>query len=170
MNETAIYQKALRIADFRLSIMRGLLEAKLSASRDEWQGLEPSDYASLILELKKNRIKTDGECQALYDKLFDTVQKYGAKKTYEALKKQVGDGTNDSRMDTVFDDGELDSVVDRLSSPDRPWNNLRRLPANADNAYEFERFYNIGMWWDISGAIKDLLSLKKYGRLENTAN
>jgi len=38
--------------------MPDVLKTRLEAVKDVWQGLEPSDYASLIAGLKKHHIKS----------------------------------------------------------------------------------------------------------------
>jgi hypothetical protein len=164
--DAPIYQKALRIVEYRLSVMSDVLKARLDEVKDVWQGLEPSDYASLILELIKHGIKTEQECRALYDRLLEIVKEYGTTQTYDALAKQIGDGTGDRRMDEVTEPDDLDALIDKLSSGDQPWNNEGRLRDGEDNSQKYAQMYNIGMWWAIMGVISDLKILKAHNRLE----
>jgi hypothetical protein len=164
--DAAIYQKARRIVEYRLSVMEDILKTRLESDKNEWQGIEPSDYASLILELKKHHIKTAQECRALYDSLLDIVKTYGTAHTYDAIAKQIGDDTSDSRMDDISEPEALDALIDKLSGDNQSWNNYGRLLNGEDNAQKYAQMYNIGMWWAIKDAIRDLKILKTYGRIE----
>lgn len=164
--DSEIYQKATRIAEYRLSVMPEILKSRLEAAKDIWQGLEPSDYASLILELKKHHIKSERECRELYDRLLNIVQEYGTAQTYERLSKQIGDGMGISRMDEIAEDDDLDAVVDKLGGDGQPWNSNGRLCDGEDNSKKYAQMFNIGsLWWPIKDAIHDLKILKMNGRL-----
>jgi len=162
--DSEIYKKALRIAEYRLSVMPDVLKTRLEESKDIWQGLEPSDYASLITELKKHHIKTDLECRALYERLLDIVREHGTAQTYDRIAKQIGDGVV-NWLDTSKEADDLDALVDKLSDGCQPWNSNGRLRDGEDNAQKYSRMFHIGMWWEIKEAMNDLKLLKTNGRL-----
>ena len=94
------------------------------------------------------------------------VKEYGTVQTYEMLSKQIGDGTSNSRMDEIKTSDDLDAIVDKLSNDGQIWNNEGRLRDGEDKSQKYAQIFNIGIWWEIGGAIRDLKTLKDHGRLE----
>ena len=162
--DSRIYQKALNIAGYRLSVMRETLAARLDGSDDIWQGLEPSDYASLIHSLDKHRIKTAPECRALYNQLLEIVKEFGSDQIYETTAKKI-DNIDAGQSGRALAPDELDAIIDKLCDGERLWNNGARLREGEDNSKKFAAVYNVGMWWVITDAINDLKILKSHGRL-----
>lgn len=165
--DSEIYKKALRIAEYRLSVMPEVLKTRLEAVKDMWQGLEPSDYASLIAGLKKHHIKSEQECRELYDRLLDVVKEYGTVQTYDMVAKQISKDMSVSRLDEIEENDDLDAIIDKLSDGSQPWNSNGRLCDGEENAQKYAQMFNIGfLWWPIKDAIQSLKILKAHGRLE----
>ena len=166
--DSAIYKKAVRIAEYRFSIMEDILKTRLDEAKDEWQGLEPSDYASLIIELKRHCIKTEQECRTLSDRLLSFIKTHGTAHTYDMIEKQIKKGMSTANAYEIVYTDDLDALIDKLSGDDQPWNNKGRLLDGEDNSQKYAQMYNIGMWWAIMGAISDLKVLKSHDRLERS--
>lgn len=151
-----MYQKALKIVDYRLSIMPRLKEYLAWNQSEEWQGLEPCDWLALIRAAERFGIKTPAECQALREELLGIVKAHGLPRTYENLLKSMRPGGEPTPE-------ELDDMIDRLA--EGPWHEggLRC----DDPPKKMEEMCSINyLWWPIKGAISDLQVLKQHGRLE----
>ena len=164
--DSAIYKKAIRIATYRLSVMRDVLKNSLGASDDIWQGLEPSDYASLIYELGKHGIYTEQECEDMYNRLLTIVKEYGTSRTYEMIAGQINEKKiNDNKVDAIEADS-LDALVDKLGDENQPWFHYGRLRDGEEPTEKYLKLFHIGsLWWPIKDAINSLKTLKANGRL-----
>jgi len=149
-------EKALKIIDHRLSILPNVEQYLLWHQSREWQGLGPSEFADIIRLAERHKIRPAEECRALYAQLLSIVERAGYPETYEGLVKQI-------ESDGKPRPEDLDAMIDRLA--DGPW---REDGLRCDDPVEkMEEMCSINyLWWPIKGAIGDLITLKKHGRLE----
>ena len=142
--------------EHRLSLLPNLA-GYFEFSKGEWQGLEPSDFCKVIEMAGKYGHKTPEECRAYFDQLLAVTKQYGQPDTCQGIEKRITQG------DGYRTPEELDEMVDRLSTG-KPWNTDGLRCGNPEEKYE--EVYNLGnLWWGIKGAMGDVLTLKRHGRL-----
>jgi len=152
----ALHSRALKIIDYRLSIMPRLRGYLAWNQSNEWQALEPCNWVGIIRAAERSAVRTSLECQALYDELLSIVKAHGLPHTYDNVLKNIQSGGKSQPED-------LDAMIDRLA--DGPWREggLRCT----DPKKMMDEMCSINyLWWPIKGAISDLIALKEHGRLE----
>lgn len=155
----ALYKKALKILEYRLSAIQNL-EGYLAWNTSMWQGFEPHDFCKMIQLAEQFNCKTNEECQLLYGKLLDIVRKHGLPETHRSIKKRIKLGEETPTEE------DLDKYIDQLSSG-KYWSTGGLACDNPED--KINEICNLGnLWWPIKDAIHDLRVLKEHGRLEET--
>lgn len=150
-----IYKDVFAIIVNRLSRMDKLSEFFTFAKSDIEQDIEAKDWIQLIACLQEYQIKTQEECDVLYEKLMKLLEAGANESVYEACKRK--------RLQEDYSDEELDKKVDWIVHGIWSKNGLYC----EDPVVKIKEMAPVGeLWWPIHSAIETLRVLKEHNRLD----
>jgi predicted acetyltransferase len=153
-----IYNKALKIIDYRISIMSNISTFLTFAKSDIEQEIEINDWIGLINCLQKYNLRTTSECNQLLTQLISAIETNANKSVYENCKKRIEKGERKESEDL---DGMVDDALNGI------WSEQGLKCDNSDD--KINEVTSLGsLWWPITGVIDSLKVLKEYNRLEYT--
>jgi len=154
--DSGLYRKALKIIDYRISLIPRLKDYLLFNQSREWQGLEPSDFTSIVQLAEKHKIKSSNECRERYGQILSIIKEWGFPETHQKIIRQIE--TNGAARPV-----DLDGIIDGLSSG-RVW--LEGGLRCADPVAKMRGACDLqSLWFPIKGLIGDMIVLKEHGRI-----
>lgn len=154
--EHEIYQKALRVIDYRISLMETYRE--FCSFTGEWnqESIEANDWVTLLEAMEEYGIRSSEECGRLKKRFMKIVDAAAIPEVRLEIRRRL------EKRD--YTEEELDSMADNLSHG-KKWNEGGLICDSSVG--KKEPIYSISeLWWNLINAVEDLRTLRRYGRLE----
>lgn len=160
--EHEIYQKTLRVIEYRISLMERF--AEFCTFTGEWnqESIEANDWAELLESIEEYHIKGKEECCILKSKFMNIVNESAIQEVRTEIERRI--------QKRSYTDAELGNIIDNLSSG-RVWNDDGFIyDAVNGHVYDFtdgstKTMKSAELWWNLIGAVTDLQILAQYNRI-----
>lgn len=160
--DSPMYQKMLRIIDYRISFLPQLPVFLKAAEYDVEHSMEANDWQHLICLLDRHGPRSHEECQRLNDLLLELLKASPYPHVRDDIERRIDSGVPNDDPPSWED---LDRIVDRLSHG-QSWNQDGLRCQEAECEQRMSEMNAGGLWWPINDAIRDLRLLKEAGRIE----
>jgi len=155
--DSELYKKALRIIDYRLSVLPDLATVFSIEKSDIMQSFKADDRFRFIKILENYNLKSHDECEMLLHNLLEVMKNIANPIVYKNFQKNI-------RLKNDVNSDELDEVVDNLCN-NKDWSTDGLKCDNPEK--KMNEMSSLGyLWWPIYNLIDQLKLIKNHGRLE----